>query len=164
MEVSKKDTRHQIPFSKMAPTQPCSNKCKCTVMTVWASMEEKELQRARPKGQITQKIQVLKAAIRHGQTVEGISLKFSQTTYWLRKKKSRLMRMQTRKKSAARNSFHSYSSLNSLQLQPPTKYTKSDKNSAFWKIIIILNGAIACSRPVRQSPDQIRTEKYEKGP
>jgi len=74
------------------------------------------------------------------------------------------MRMQTRKKSAARNSFHSYSSLNSLQLQPPTKYTKSDKNSAFWKIIIILNGAIACSRPVRQSPDQIRTEKYEKGP
>jgi hypothetical protein len=50
-------------------------------MTVWASMEEKELQRARPKGQITQKIQVLKAAIRHGQTVEGISLKFSQTTY-----------------------------------------------------------------------------------
>jgi len=106
---------HQIPSSKTAQMRLCCNRCLCTATTVLALTRGKELQfrKARRKDP-KKKFLVLKA--KRGRTAEATKLKFWGKTYSLRKTASWLVvKIQTKKKSAARSSFRSYSWLSSWQ-------------------------------------------------
>jgi len=121
IQTEKDKNPNQIQFSKTAQMQPCCSRCRCTATMVLASMRGKELQiqKARRKDP---KRKVLPLKARQGLIVEATRLQFWVKTYSLRKTASWLVvKIQTKKKSAARSSFRSYSWLSSWQHQLATK-------------------------------------------
>jgi len=116
-EANRKCIIHQIKFSKTAQMRLYCNKCQCTVTTVLASTRGKELQfrKVHPKDH-KRKVLVLKAQC--DRAAEATSHKFLDKTYSLRKMASWLVvKIQTKKKNAARSSFRSYSLPSSWQHQ-----------------------------------------------